>query len=402
MRLSVERNLWVGSPVTFSPDGSLIAASLHETFKGPGWQRVEPRGVQVWELATLLPVVRLKTGEVAHLQFTPQGHRLIAAGRDALILWDLASGRAVARRPSPGRFLGSFGESFASCLTLAPDGHTTATGQPDTTVLLWDLAPPAALQTPSPLTNADQEACWDDLAGADAGRALRAIDRLASQPGQAVTLLRERLRPAQAPPGKTLRRLIAELDHDRFATREAAVKRLGQLSELAEGALLEAQRGSPTPEARRRIEGLLAGPRLVLDREARRHLRAVRLLELIGSPTSREVLQSLAGGAPKRGCRKRRRRLWNGWPGGQRQLRPNISWKSGIVSRAVSPKIDFLCQTGCLSRFSMPLPFSPKPSQSSSCRSSYASLSSSDNFSAKSCRLLITIVGGSTFLRECP
>jgi hypothetical protein len=132
------------------------------------------------------------------------------------------------------------------------------------------------------LSAAELEACWTDLAGADAGRDLAVLSRLAGVPEQAAALLRDRLRPVAAPPPDELRRLLADLDSGQFARRETATKRLAELA-----------------ETRRRAEGLLARPRLVRTPEARRALRAVRLLACIGSPETRQTLEKLARGAPE-------------------------------------------------------------------------------------------------------
>jgi RNA polymerase sigma factor (sigma-70 family) len=298
LKLPIEEEKSLGTPVAFSRDGSLVAAGVWQKITRPGVMGQEMVAVQVWELATLLPLARLETGELADLTFTPDGRRLITAGREALQLWDLASGSEVARRVGPGRFRGSFGPSFASVLALAPDGRTVATGHADTTILLWDLSPSVPDRPVVPLTAAQQEECWDDLAGADGGRTLAALARLADVPKQAVTLLRNRLQPAKAPPADELRRLLADLGSDEFERREAATKRLAELGDVADAALREALRGEPPLEARRRLEGLLAEPRLVRVPESRRHLRAVRLLECVGTPEARQVLEALAKGAP--------------------------------------------------------------------------------------------------------
>jgi hypothetical protein len=68
---------------------------------------------------------------------------------------------------------------------------------------------------------------------------------------------------------------------------------------LADDAVREALRGHPSPEARRRLEALLAAPRPGRVPEVRRHLRAVRLLEMVGTPEARQVLKKLAEGVPE-------------------------------------------------------------------------------------------------------
>jgi RNA polymerase sigma factor (sigma-70 family) len=275
MRLPVESKMTTA--LAFSPDGAFVALG-EDPWKG--------EKVQVWEVATMLLVARLETGLVTHLAFTSDGRHLITAGTEPLQLWDLASGKAVAGRPI-----------HAHSLALGGDGRTVATGHLDTTVLLWDL--PAPARPAIPLSDADLEACWADLAGFDGGRALAALARLADVPGQAVPLLRDRLRPVQPPAADELRRLLADLDDADFARREAASKQLTELGELAEAALRGALRGEPSPEVRRRVEALLAGLRLVQTPEARRHLRAVRVLEGVSSAEARRLLERLAEGAPE-------------------------------------------------------------------------------------------------------
>lgn len=290
--------LGMNSGIAFSRDGSLLAVSLWRVIKLPNGQRAEMVGIEVWELATLSRVARLETEgrETAHLAFTPDGRYLITADGDALRLWDLVSGRLAVRRPAPGSFRGSFGPSFASCLAVAPNGCTVATGQIDTAILLWDLSPPKPNRPATPLTAAELEKHWNDLAGADAGRAFAAIVRLADVPAQTIAMLRDRLHPAKAPSAEELRQLLADLDHEQFERRETATNRLRELGELAESALREALQRKPSLEVRRRIQSLLAEPSLVRLPQKRRQLRAVRILEMIGTAESRHVLEMLAEG----------------------------------------------------------------------------------------------------------
>lgn len=296
-RLSTASKKQLDMPVAFSADGALVAAAVTDKASRAHYNGKDMVAVQVWETATLQPVARLESGEAAHLAFTPDGRRLITASLDALKLWDLASGRVVAQRPAPAPFRGSYGPSFASCFALAPDGRTLATGQHDTVILLWDLSPPKADHPPTPLTAAQLEKCWKDLPESDAGCAFRAGVRLADVPAQTVAMLRRRLHPAKAPSAEQLHQLLTDLEHEQFERREAAMSGLREFGELAESALREALRRKPTPEARRRIEGLLAEPSIVRLPEQRRQLRAVRVLEMIGTAEARQALEMLAEGA---------------------------------------------------------------------------------------------------------
>ena len=115
---------------------------------------------------------------------------------------------------------------------------------------------------------------------------------------QAVSFLRARLKPTPAVEAKQVQRWISDLDSEEFATREKAVQELTQLGESAEPAVKKALDDPPTLEARRRLNQ-------VLDRIHRgipsgtmiQSLRAVEVLERIGTNESKSLLKSLAGGA---------------------------------------------------------------------------------------------------------
>jgi hypothetical protein len=91
--------------------------------------------------------------------------------------------------------------------------------------------------------------------------------------------------------------LIRLLNGDRFAVREAARRSLEELGEQADGALHAALEGKPPLEVRRRVQALLQ------ERRARpyppgelQRLRAVQVLEWIGSAEARRLLERLAAG----------------------------------------------------------------------------------------------------------
>jgi hypothetical protein len=113
----------------------------------------------------------------------------------------------------------------------------------------------------------------------------------------ALPLLKDRLKPVLPAEPRLLRRLIAELDDDRFTTRERARKELQALGEGAGDALQEALKNKPSLETHRRIEALLQKLRRPLrDAEALRVVRAIAVLEDIGTPKARNILEGLAKG----------------------------------------------------------------------------------------------------------
>jgi hypothetical protein len=103
-----------------------------------------------------------------------------------------------------------------------------------------------------------------------------------------------------APDAARLARLIAALDDNDFAAREKATAELGELGDLAEGALRRLVEGGPSAEARQRAEGLLETlSKSAPSGEWLRALRALEVLEGVGTPQARQVLQTLAGGLPE-------------------------------------------------------------------------------------------------------
>src|SRR5205823_3131596 len=91
---------------------------------------------------------------------------------------------------------------------------------------------------------------------------------------------------------------LADLDSDQFRVRQAAEQKLRALGELAESALRAALKAGPSLERRRRIEAVLTilDPTGTVHGELLRELRAVQVLERIGSPEARRVLEALAQG----------------------------------------------------------------------------------------------------------
>jgi hypothetical protein len=155
--------------------------------------------------------------------------------------------------------------------------------------------------TSRPLPDRELDACWADLAGADAAKAFDAIWTLAAFPDQAVPYLSERVRPVAAPEAARVRQWVADLDSAEFEVRRKATEELERLEERVEGELRKALAAKPSLEMHQRLEELLQRldrQRLAPGGDTLRLLRGVRVLEQAGTTEARKVLIKLAAGAP--------------------------------------------------------------------------------------------------------
>jgi hypothetical protein len=185
-------------------------------------------------------------------------------------------------------------------LALAPDGRRLLSGSDDMLGLVWDTTPAgAAKPRKEPLTAAGAAGLWTALAGDDAPAAFAAMADLAAAPDLAVALVRRELKPVSAiPTDADLDRAFADLDSNDFKTREKASRRLAEFGELAVQGVRKRLARTESAEVRHRVLKFLArfdAP--TPSPERLRRLRAVELLEGIGTPGARGVLAELAKGA---------------------------------------------------------------------------------------------------------
>jgi hypothetical protein len=145
------------------------------------------------------------------------------------------------------------------------------------------------------LSRAALDRCWDDLAGAGAARAYRAMAELTWRPDQAVCLFQDRHIADPGANAERIARLIADLDADSFKTREKATKELTDLGHLARAALTRVLDRKPSLELKRRAQSLLARmEKKADDPSLRRLLRVIEVLERLGTPPARRLLAQVA------------------------------------------------------------------------------------------------------------
>jgi RNA polymerase sigma factor (sigma-70 family) len=268
----------------FSPDGRLIATGGRDG------------SARLWDVASGQQLRQMPghLGWVMSVAFSPDGRTLAVGSWRSVRLWEVATGKE--RRRLAGH------EGDVSALAFAPDGRTLASGASDTTALVWDLTGrlDGGKLRPADLSPGDLELAWTDLRGDDAARAYPALWLLASAPKQALPLLRGALPRATPAAAEQMGKLIAALDDDDFDKREKATDDLAKLGEQAEPLVKKALAGKPSVEMRRRLEYLTERMRASGDSGERlQQARALEVLEAMGTPEARALLQELSRGVPE-------------------------------------------------------------------------------------------------------
>jgi WD40 repeat protein len=226
--------------VAFSPDGKSLATAC--------WDRA----LRVWDLCNGVEKVTC-TGHqdrIFSVQFSPDGTRLLSAGGDdGAKLWDAFSGKEI-RTWGHGGF-------YLRCARFTPDGRWALTGGWDGTVRIWNT------ETGALRARLESMGGVDALSFSPAARALTVCCN-----GKRLPVFELTLREPDAKEQERIRSLLARLDDDSYAVREATGKELLQVGFVAERALREAMTESLSAEvrirARRLRQEILSQPRMTL------------------------------------------------------------------------------------------------------------------------------------------
>jgi tricorn protease-like protein len=286
--------------LAFSPDGKHLATVARPT-GGPADSEIA-----LWDLTSDKEPARL-SGNRAHilsLDFSPNGKMLASGGGSFrqfgdVKLFEVASGRDRAKLKDH--------KEWVECVKFSPDGQLLISAGGFTAgvpgqIEIHRLADLSEKKGGGPADlGADQvKVLWDTLAEVDAAKAYQAALSLAASPKSAVPLLRDRLKPAAPVDAKRLDKLVADLDHDSFQERERATEELERLRDQAGPALRKALQRDPSAEVKGRATRLLKQieiPNVAPD--LLREVRAIEVLEMIGTPEALDVLKVMAKGDPE-------------------------------------------------------------------------------------------------------
>jgi hypothetical protein len=224
------------------------------------------------------------------LSVSPDG-RYLARVEHRLFLYEVASGRIVHTLPG-----------FCTAVAFHPSRPWLAVANREHfDIPLYDVRS-LFLSLPTRQDRLALADLWMDLADTDAGRAHRAVWRLAGTPGLE-TFIAGQLKPVGRLDPGWLRRHLADLGSDDFATRQKAERSLVPVVSAAAADLRQARARSRDLERRLRLDRLLAllDPR---SPERLRQHRAILTLEARGTARARRLIESLSGGMPGAGLTK--------------------------------------------------------------------------------------------------
>jgi hypothetical protein len=215
--------------------------------------------------------------------FSPSGWLMAAAGDKEVRIYETVTWQEM------GRLQGHTG-TVRSVNFGADDATVISDSCDDGTVLIWSLNSKGNAVRPDPAK------LWDEL-GRSEGAA--AVWSLAAHSELATKLFRAKWPvPEKSVDVEQVKKLIRELDDDRFKVREAATMALVKLGRQVETELRKASRESGSAEFKSRIEKILetwkqpSGAEYAADQV--RELRAVWALELANTAESRQLLEDWA------------------------------------------------------------------------------------------------------------
>lgn len=229
------------------------------------------------------------------MQFSPNNRYLVGSSFEKshyVRIVDVSTGR-------DWRFLELPASSWS--VAFSPDGSKLVSGFADSSSLIWNIADPPVVGESKPIDSQTFQDLWKVLAEPGVVESYRAIFRLANAGDGTVSFLSKQMQPVKAADPDEIKKLLRDLGDDTFTTRKTAFRRLKELDRLAIKEVEAAFKTSQSQEVKKRCNDLLKSARsnLVTNREQIHQLRAIQVLEKIGSPKAEALLEKLATGAPE-------------------------------------------------------------------------------------------------------
>jgi WD40 repeat protein len=289
--------------IALSPDGRLFTmnAPAQGALAGsPRQVRLLPRGTLLWKLegpdvpippdaGTLDSRFERRSAEAPEfLAFSADNQFLAEATFREILVREAISGAIVLRLA---------GHRDVRALAFSPDARLLASASADSTVLLWKV-PAFAAAKPGVWRPERFEALWPALREG-AQTAYQAMADLHAGGDACVRLIDASLPPPTAKDIETLQQSIEDLDSRDFQTREKATERLKAMGRNIETHLAERIARPADLELKRRLTALSEWSQNVGIRPNELQAqRAIYVLEQIGTPQARGVLDRLAKGHP--------------------------------------------------------------------------------------------------------
>lgn len=274
---------WAQFDVANVVDDRTLAVVASDDWHQRASKRLEPGSTYllIWDVATGWERLRVTQPRPSyHAAFSDAAMtpdvRIVATVRNKtnIEIWNGFTGELMQRFKAP---------VDVTNLCLSEDGKTLASGHLDGRVFLWDTSTAWKAAVPAlDLDPADLQACWEELAGAGAAKAMQ---RLLGDPDDAVKMLDKNLRPATEV--RSIANILSSQDAD------AGVKELGRQALAGLYEALERADSEAKKEAVNRLIKIAESP---VTPSLRRRLLAVRIVESIDSPVSEAVLAKWAAG----------------------------------------------------------------------------------------------------------